>query len=57
ATRAVQEDKIPTLNGLVMGIVGIVLVALVILTVCLWKRKEMSKCVARNGKSRKSSCS
>ncbi|KAJ9595213.1 hypothetical protein L9F63_013474, partial [Diploptera punctata] len=46
ATRAVQEDKIPTLNGLVMGIVGIVLVAL-----------EMSKCVARNGKSRKSSCS
>ncbi|PSN47551.1 hypothetical protein C0J52_08384, partial [Blattella germanica] len=58
AGRTITEETQPP-NGLVMGALGLVLVVvlLISITVCLWKRKEMSRCVTRNGKSRKSSCS
>lgn len=56
AGRTVQEEMPPPLNSLVMGMMGLALVALIVsVTVCLWKRKEMSKCVTRSGKSRQSS--
>jgi len=56
AGRTVQEEMPPPLNSLVMGMMGLALVALIVsITVCLWKRKEMSKCVTRSGKSRQSS--
>ncbi|XP_069705196.1 tyrosine-protein kinase transmembrane receptor Ror-like isoform X2 [Periplaneta americana] len=58
ADRSVQEELLPPLNTLIAGLLGLALLAVVVsVTVCLWKRKEMSKCVSRHGKSRKSSAS
>jgi hypothetical protein len=54
--RTVQEEPLPTLSYLVIWMLGLALVALIVLgTICLWKRKEMSKCVTRSSKSRQSS--
>jgi hypothetical protein len=54
--RTVQEEPLPTLSYLVIWMLGLALVALIVLgTVCVWKRKEMSKCVTRSSKSRQSS--
>jgi hypothetical protein len=56
AGRTVQGEKLPALNGFVIGMLVLALVAVIFsITACLWKRKEMSKCVTRNGKSRQSS--
>jgi hypothetical protein len=56
AGRTVQEEPLPTLSYYVIWLLGLALVALIVLvTVCLWKRKEMSKCVTRSSKSRQSS--
>ncbi|XP_021942304.1 tyrosine-protein kinase transmembrane receptor Ror-like isoform X2 [Zootermopsis nevadensis] len=54
--RTIQEDMLPSTNSLVIGMLGLALLAVTVsVTVCLWKRKEISKCVTRSGKSRQSS--
>ncbi|GFG30260.1 hypothetical protein Cfor_11804, partial [Coptotermes formosanus] len=56
AGRTGQDGKLPPLNSLLIGMMGLALVALLVsVTVCLWKRKEMGRCVARSGKSRQPS--
>nr|CAD7595295.1 unnamed protein product [Timema genevievae] len=58
AEMSTRHESLPSNNSLMLAMFGVLAVlAVLFLTVCLWKRKAMRECINRPGKSRKPSSS
>nr|CAD7568545.1 unnamed protein product [Timema californicum] len=58
AEMSTRHESLPSNNSLMLAMFGVLAVlAVLFLTVCLWKRKAMRECISRPGKSRKPSSS
>nr|CAD7427655.1 unnamed protein product [Timema monikensis] len=58
AEMSTRHESLPSNNSLMLAMFGVLAVlAVLFLTVCLWKRKAMKECISRPGKSRKPSSS